>query len=101
MDSTSSIKRLKIQRKIRDILPLPDGVHALAACRGSHQIWKVKLETGHMNVFCGPGEGGNDDGQPHQATFKYPVGLAIKANGAILVADSSNNLIREISPCGK
>ena len=101
MDSTSTIKRLKIQCKIRDILPLPDDVHAVATCRDSHQIWKVNLETGHMKVFCGQGERGNDDGQPHQATFKNPNSLAMKANGAILVADYSYNLIREISPCGK
>ena len=101
MDSTSTIKRLKTQYKIINILPLPDGVHALATCRDSHQICKVNLVTGHMKVFCGQGEEGNDDGQPHQATFKNPKGLAMKANGAILVADSCNNLIREISPCGK
>jgi hypothetical protein len=101
MNSTTGIKRLKTQRKIRRILPLPDGVHALATCKGSHQIWKVNLETGDMKVHCGQGDAGKDDGQPHKAKFNTPMGLALKANGSVIVADYSNHLIREISLCGK
>ncbi len=101
MNSTTGIKRFKTQRKIMRILPLSDGVHALATCRGSHQIWKVNLETGDMNVYCGQGDAGKDDGQPHKATFYNPCGLAMKANGSVIVADYSNHLIREISRCGK
>ena len=96
-----SIKRLKTQLKIKCILPLPDGVHALATCKYSHQIWKVNIETGEMKLFCGMEGEGKDDGQPHKASLNYPWGLALKANGAVLVADWGNNLIREISPCGK
>ena len=83
------------------ILPLPDGVHALATCNGSHQIWKVNIETGEMKLFCGMEGEGKDDGQPHKASFNTPRGLALKANGAVLVVDYLNNLIREISPCGR
>ena len=101
MNLTTGIKRFKTQRKIICILPLPDGVHALATCRGSHQIWNVNLETGDMKVYCGRGDEGNDDGQPHKATFNKPCGLAMKANGSVIVADYSNHLIREISRCGK
>ena len=96
-----SIKRLKTQQQIGCILPLPDGVHALATSNGSHQIWKVNIETGEMKLFCGMEKRGKDDGQPHKASFDTPCGLALKANGAVLVADCFNNLIREISPCGK
>ena len=96
-----SIKRLKTQLGINCILPLPDGVHALATCRDSYQIWKVNIETGEMKLFCGMEKGGKDDGQPHKASFYKPWGLALKANGAVLVADWGNHLIREISPCGK
>ena len=100
-----SIKRLKTQLKtqlkIKCILHLPDGVHALATCIRSHQIWKVNIETGDMKLFCGMEGEGKDDGQPHKASFSYPWGLALKANGAVLVADWGNNLIREISPCAK
>ena len=96
-----AIVRLKTQQNIRYILPLPDGVHALTTCRDSHQIWKVNIETGEMKLFCGMEERGKDDGQPHKASFFYPWGLALKANGAVIVADYWNHLIREISPCGK
>ena len=96
-----SLQRLKTQQKIQCILPLPDGVHALATCIDSHQIWKVNIETGELKLFCGMEKGGKDDGQPHKASFYNPRGLALKANGAVLVADWGNNLIREISPCGK
>ena len=96
-----SIKRLKTQLQIKWILPLPDGVHALATCFQNHQIWKVNIETGEMKLFCGMEERGKDDGQPHKASFDHPYGLALKANGAVLVADWGNHLIREISPCGK
>ena len=52
-----AIKRLKTQKRIRCILPLPDGVHALATCFKSYQIWKVNIETGDMKLFCGMEEG--------------------------------------------
>ena len=96
-----SIKRLKTQQRIKCILLLPDGIHALATCTDSHQIWKVNIETGEMKLFCGMEGEGKDDGQPHKASFTNPLGLALKANGAVLVVDRGNHLIREISPCGK
>ena len=96
-----AIKRLKTQLRINRILPLPDGVHALATCFGNNQIWKVNIETGDMKLFCGMEKGGKDDGQPHKASFHQPCGLALKTNGAVLVVDRGNHLIREISPCGK
>ena len=95
---TTSIKRLKIQNNIKCLLPLLDGVHALATV--SNQIWKVNLETGEMKICCG-GEEGKDDGKPDTVTFNGPCGLAMKSDGSVVVADTRNNLIREISPCGK
>ena len=97
---TTSIKRLKIQNIIKCLLPLLDGVHALATVLCSDQIWKVNLETGEMKICCG-GEEGKDDGKPDTVTFNGPWGLAMKSNGSVVVADTCNNLIREISPCGK
>ena len=97
---TTSIKRLKIQNSIKYLLPLPDGVHALATVWGSHQIWKVNLETGEMKICCG-GEKGKDDGKPDTVRFNGPCGLAMKSDGSVVVADTYNHLIREISPCGK
>ena len=100
MEATS-IKRLKTQKDITRLLPLPDGIHALATVAGSNQIWKVNVETGEMFACFGEGGRGKDDGKPDTATFYNPQCLAMKSDGSVIVADTSNNLIREISPCGK
>ena len=98
MEATS-IKRLKTQKKITSLLPLPDGIHALATVISSNQIWKVNLETGEMMAFFGEEGEGKDDGKPDTATFYMPENLAMKSDGSVIVADTSNHLIREISPC--
>ena len=100
MEATS-IKRLKTQKHIGGLLPLPDGIHALATVFGSNQIWKVNVETGEMMTCFGEGGEGKDDGKPDTATFNRPKGLAMKSDGSVIVADTENHLIREISPCGK
>ena len=62
---------------------------------------KVNVETGEM-FACLREEGkGKDDGKPNKATFYEPLGLAMKSDGSVIVADTFNNLIHEISPCGK
>ena len=101
MDASSNIKRFKTKHQILCLLPLPDGIHALATVFGSNQIWKVNLETGEMKVCYGEVEEGRDDGKPDTATFSRSCDLAMKSNGSVVVADTRNNLIREISPCGK
>ena len=101
MDATSNIKRIQTEHHITCLLPLPDGMHALATVFKSNQIWKVNLETGDMKVCYGEVEKGRDDGKPDTATFNVPWGLAMKSNGSVVVADRYNHLIREISPCGK
>ena len=100
MEATS-IKRLKTQKRIISLLPLPDGIHALATVVRSNQIWKVNVETGEMMACFGEGGRGKDDGKPDTATFNRPHCLAMKSDGSVIVADTSNDLIREISPCGK
>ena len=100
MEATS-IKRLKTQKDIVSLLPLPDGIHALATVNGSNQIWKVNVETGEMFACLGEEGRGRDDGKPDAATFYWPEGLAMKSDGSVIVSDICNHLIREISPCGK
>ena len=100
MEATS-IKRLKTQKRIVSLLPLLDGIHALATVFRSNQIWKVNLETGEMMACFGEEGKGKDDGKPDTATFNRPEGLAMKSDGSVIVADTWNHLIREISPCGK
>ena len=100
MEATS-IKRLKTQKRILRLLPLPDGIHALATVDDSNQIWKVNIETGEMMTCFGVEGKWNDDGKPDTASFTTPEYLAMKSDGSVIVADTYNHLIREISPCGR
>ena len=63
-----------------------------------HKVWKIS--GGSATVIAGTGVKGYKDGAPSVAQFSYPSGLAVDANGTVIVADSSNNMIRSISASG-
>jgi sugar lactone lactonase YvrE len=56
--------------------------------------------AGVVTTVAGSGAVGNTNGPAAAATFNYPAGVAIDANGIIYVADHSNNIIRAISSTG-
>jgi sugar lactone lactonase YvrE len=67
---------------------------------GGDCIRKV-TPAGVVTTFAGqPGQYGFQDGPAAQAQFRGPQGLALDASGNLLVADSANHLIRQISPAG-
>jgi len=67
---------------------------------GNDQVKKI-TPAGIISVFAGSGLPGAADGIGTAASFNRPTGMAIDAKGNIYVADSDNNMIREITPAGQ
>jgi len=56
---------------------------------------------GTVSTLAGaPGQGGLQDGTGAAARFSHPQGLAILADGGLVVADTGNSAIRRVSPDG-
>ena len=66
----------------------------------NHIIRKITAD-GTVSTLAGTaGSSGASDGAGSSARFNNPTGIAIDANDNILVSDTTNNLIRKISPSG-
>ncbi len=86
---------------------LPSGValdrdgNLYVADTGNHVIRRLNVSTGAVTSFAGFFENpGSADGNGTAARFRFPRGVAIDAEGNVLVADSNNHTIRRISPAG-
>ena len=66
---------------------------------GNNAIRKVTPEA-MVSTLAGDGTAGYRDGTTREAQFNAPVGLAVDASGNVYVADTYNDLIREITPDG-
>jgi sugar lactone lactonase YvrE len=67
---------------------------------GNHAIRKIDL-SGNVTTLAGDlGYSGYQDGTADSGMFNSPQGIAIDANGNIIVADTTNGLIRKVSPAG-
>lgn len=55
---------------------------------------------GSVSTFAGSGSAGNSDGNGVNASFTYPVGVAVDASGNVYVADYYGNIIRKITSAG-
>ena len=65
------------------------------AMAGSHQIWKLDLDSNELAPFAGSGREGRRDGSLLEATFAQPSGIT--TDGKMLyTADSEANVIRAI-----
>ena len=58
--------------------------------------------NGIITTFAGNGQAGisGDGGLATQATLSFPLGLAVAADGSVLIAQTDNNVIRRVGPDG-
>jgi serine/threonine protein kinase, bacterial len=84
---------------------LPYGVAVAAngtiyvADRNNHLIRQI-TPAGVVSTLAGSGSQGSANGTGSAASFNSPCGVAVAANGTVYVADTNNNLIRQITPAG-
>lgn len=69
------------------------------ADQGNNLIRKI-TPGGAISIFAGSTTAGAEDGTGTGARFNGPYGIATDKNGTVYVADSKNNVIRQISPAG-
>jgi len=73
---------------------------------GTHSILKITTPgatTSVVSVLAGPGQYGAHgciNGVGSAAEFFFPIGVAVDSNQNVYVADTINNVIREITPLG-
>jgi streptogramin lyase len=64
----------------------------------TYNVIRRVSENGMVQTIAGNGFGEVSDGRGHEASFNEPRGLAIGPNGALLVCDTRNNMIRRLTP---
>lgn len=67
---------------------------------GSHVIRKITPQGVVTTPFGKRSTSGSGDGKGNDATFSFPVGIAIDSGGSLYVADSTAHVIRRITPDG-
>jgi sugar lactone lactonase YvrE len=77
----------------------PDGTLFIADA-GDHHAIRVLSPDGTLFTLAG-GARGFADGRGTDARFDTPSGVALTASGSLIVADTANNAIREVSPDGQ
>jgi sugar lactone lactonase YvrE len=71
----------------------------IVADTGHHRILRIGPD-GTIQLLAGSGRPGFRDGQGAAAQFDMPMGVAVDADGNVLVADTFNDRIRRIAPNG-
>lgn len=65
----------------------------LVADTGNHRIRRISL-TGNVTTIAGTGDNNLRDGAPAQAALAEPTGLALRRDGALLIADAGSSALR-------
>jgi DNA-binding beta-propeller fold protein YncE len=63
---------------------------------GTHQIWKLDLDTHEVSTFAGSGREARQDGPLLEAGFAQPSGIASDGK-KLYIADSESNIIRAVN----
>jgi sugar lactone lactonase YvrE len=71
----------------------------LVADIGNRRIRLVK--DGRVITVAGSGDDGAQDGEATEATFTYPMDIALGADGSLFIADAGTHLVRRLSPEGR
>ena len=73
----------------------------LIADAGNNVVRKVS-SAGVITLVAGTGNPGDrgDDGPATAADLASPFGVAVTADGGVLIADASNNVVRKVSSAG-
>lgn len=66
----------------------------------NHSIRRISAVDGAVSTLAGNGQAGATDGAGSAARFNAPRGLTVDRTGQVIVADSGNHAIRQISPDG-
>ncbi len=69
------------------------------ADRRTHTVRKITTE-GMVMTIAGNGLAGYADGKGKASHLREPISVSVKSDGTVYVADSGNNVIREIAPDG-
>lgn len=94
-------KMTNATRRMLDMgLPLPVGLafqgpDLFVSVSGIGQLWRLDLAQGTVGWFSGTGQHGVVDGDPVQAAFAQPLGLAA-GRTFLYVADGDGSAVREV-----
>jgi hypothetical protein len=77
----------------------PTGAITTVAGTGNNRVRRVS-PTVTITTIAGTGQGGfgGDNGPATAAGLSFPTGVAVAADGSILIADTGNNRVRRVSP---
>ena len=82
-----------------DVAVAPDGT-VYVADTGNHCIRRIELDGALTTVagVCGTAGYAGDDGAATDALLDWPAGVAVGPDGRVLVADTHNQVVRELRP---
>ena len=67
--------------------------NVLVADYGNHRIRRLDMATMIATTLAGSGRSGFQDGPADAAMFSHPVGLAVDADGNVIIGDTHNHRI--------